>query len=263
MKRIGIVLLLAAGSLWAYENYGLPDMSTPSELTAGQAEFILDHRFRGLVNDKPVENLFGMHGGANVGLGFRVSAGKGLDISLSHVIDTRESGFTIGYSFNIPSLPLRAKLEARLFSFRPVLWEENRKTSELLSLAIQAKPIAGRVIPVVNLLYDANVKFYDVNVKKWRFAIGCDLLLTKKFHAFGEFYPTSASQGPEYAGQDLKNGFVFGLKVLTWGHQFYFLLGNGSEPLQYMPIIGNRLLSMGSVSNDLHFGFAIHRLIEF
>jgi hypothetical protein len=249
MRKVGIIFLLLAGSLWAYENAAMPDMSTPSELKAGQAEFILNHRFRGLVDEQPIDNLFGMHGGANVGLGFRVSAGKGLDITLSHVLDSRESSLNLGYSFSVPNLLLRAKLEARLFSFRPLQYLETRKTSELFDLAIQTQPLAGSLSPVVNV-------FYDGFTKKWRFAAGCDVLLTGKFHVFGEYYPQTENT-------ILKNCFEFGFKVLTWGHQFYFLLGNGSEPFQYMPGIGNRSLAMGSVSNKLHFGFSIHRFLEF
>jgi hypothetical protein len=185
-----------------------------------------------------------MQGGANPGLGLRVFVGSGIGISGSYVFNSPLKAYSLGIQYKIP-FPIRIfqfQVEAEYFSFEQAI--NCRKYHMFFQMVSRIEPLFNRLTPVINLGYDG----YNENLG---LGLGGDIQLTKSLHFIGEYYPILNSDL-----KDRNNIFAFGLKMLTYGHQFHFLLSNSYG-------LGNRILMQGADSNDLHFGFTIHRFFEF
>jgi hypothetical protein len=220
------------------------NLKVPTDLLPFQGEFCVRHRFYGKFTDKPFENFFGMNQGANVGMDFRFSPLKRIEINSMYIFEYNEYILGCGYTFDIPEVYLKTQFNIHLFSFKPVFDVPDRKTGSYVQVVIQTNPIIQRLQPVINMGYDSYLK-------KSGIGFGFDLILIKKFHFIGEIFHNNNSQ--HYL---TKKSYAFGFKLLTYGHRFVILLGNNND-------IGVRRLVQGTKSNNLFLGFSIHRIIEF
>lgn len=216
------------------------NLTVPSDLAAKQMQFTVRHRFFGDAFEEPFETFFGMQFGANVGLESRLGLGRGFDFKVGYQFNHKE--YIVGVGYNMPSnLPIIIRADVQYFSYRPTFFEREKGIYGLLSA--QANPLGERIVPSFNLGYDSFLEEIG-------FGMGLELILSKKWSVIGEYFPLLNSDD-----SFRKDSFAFGLRLNTYGHQFVLALSNNYE-------IGSRHLSRGSLDNDLHIGFVIHRLID-
>ncbi len=242
MKKFGIVLLVVFIAQWlSADERNMLNLNIPSGLESGQMRFSFQHRFYGTIDDKPFETLFGMHNGGNVGLDLQVAIAKHFQIIGSYIFNHKESNLGIGYRFPGENAFLHTQVSIHYFSFKPTI--DDRKSNFFGQILIQTDPLFKLLIPTFNVVYD---NYY----RKIGVGIGIDLAISKKLSVLGEYYPVFSA-----AGMNEYNGVALGIKLNTYGHRFIFIIGNTYE-------IGTRQLFRGAESNDLYFGFTIHRLLE-
>lgn len=242
---IFIGLSVFTGCLGAYEITSMLNLTVPSQLETWQGEFQVIHRFYGLIDEKPIlDNLFGMGYGANVGLGCRFNIGRGFETKASLIFQRREYIVGLGYSLPIRGIPLQSNIHGYYFTFKSSSISDDRDNGIFIQADLQTEPLLKRFTPVLNLGYDSHDESMGVG-------FGLNVKTFKKMSVNIEFYPSNDSDNGM-----TKNSFAFGLKLLTYGHHFMFLVGNNTE-------IGPRRLMKGAGSKDLHFGFNIYRLLEF
>ncbi len=239
-----IVLTALPGLIFSYEKYAMLNLSVPSDLEERQMQFSIAHRFYGVATEKPLETFFGMHGGANPGLGVHVVVAKGIGISGAYVFNSPLKAYSLGIQYKIPfpAWLFQFQIEGEYFSFEQAI--NCRKSHMFFQMVSRIEPLFNRFTPVFNLGYDG----YN---EKLGLGLGADIQITENMHFIGEYYPIIDSEL-----ENRENSFAVGIKVLTYGHQFHLLLGNSYG-------LGNRSLMQGTDSNDLHFGFTIHRFFEF
>jgi len=227
------------------------NLNAPTALKPRQTEFRIEHRFYGKVNDKPFDTFFGMYSGANVQLGLRYSALQNLELKGAYERDNNEVFIGASYAYFYPNMMFRSQLDAQFFSYKDfnlVTFEEERKSNAFVLLSFQTEPIIKRIMPIVNIGYNADAKEIDAGVGLYV------ILLEKrgtirKISLIGEFFPTKLDEN--------NNCYDFGIRLETYGHNFDFIFGNSSE-------IGARRLMLGvdkGRPKGLYFGFNIKRLI--
>ena len=252
MKRIILLIcLLSLTGAFALEK-SMFSLKLPSELDARQAQFFLQHRFLGKINEKPLDTFFGMSVGAKVMLGFRVRLVKNVELVVSDQIRDNEYALAAGYAFSVPGLPVRGQVDAEFFTNKQFYFImdgviQKRKGFAAYRLDLTSKAILKRLTPVVNI-------GYDTDRKRTGLGLGLDVAISPKYSLIGEYYPRLKKDG--YEDGQMFDSFAVGLKVQTYGHHFLFHVGNNTE-------IGTRKLMAGSNVNDLFFGFGIQRLLEF
>lgn len=230
--------------LHAYES-SLLHLAAPIELDARQCEFALQHRFYTPLEDL-ADTYFGDRPsvGVNPGLGLRFHVGKGIDIAVSHTLNNPAKGFTVGGAYNYTLRELRSslRLDVEYFSFRPAL--DEREGNAFILLAWQIRLLENRIRPVLNIGYN----HYN---EKVGLAGGFGFRIFESLEWMGEYYLAT-----DPLDLDNKNSFAFGFDYTTYGHHFMILVSNNTD-------LGVRRLMRGAPSDDLYFGFNIHRLLEF
>ncbi len=238
------VFLLCSSAL-AFER-GLLNMDTPYPFMGSKAfELSLNHRFYGKAfEDEPFETLFGMDGGANVGIGIRYFYSGGLDFQLSHVRAGKQ--YLVGMGWN---RELGRSVTSYVFAGYVTEEEspgDGRKDGFQGSVSISAPSPIGNMRPVVEYLYDGIGERHGLG-------LGLELGVSSTVALFGEYFPVLDRDG-EDAGTVLpEDAFDFGARVVSSGHQFIFSLGNGQG-------VGLRDQLDGAAGKDLYLGFSIRRL---
>jgi hypothetical protein len=248
--RLVIPMLLAALQARAVEDSML-NLRLPSALEPWQAQFILQHRFYGAIDEKPVlDRFFGMAEGANVGLGFRLCPVKNLEVSVRHTFLNKEYGIGTGYSF-FPGIPgFRGQAGLELDTYKTFRFEHGRLTDRRRNvwfgrLDVRG-PALGFLTPVVNVGYDSENR-------KTGFGLGLNAAVSKGFGLIGEYFPRVDRGSSE--GSLSTDCFAVGLKIQTYGHHFLFQVGNSTD-------IGLQRMMRGAPTKNLMFGFGIQRLFE-
>lgn|GEM_PF-378372 len=250
LKKIvlSLVILIAGSQLFAFETSML-NLKVPSNLDGKSLLFELQHRFKGVLTEEPIENFFGLDLGANVSLGLRYAIVPRLELNAAYT--THEGEYRVGasYAHHIPQIFLMVQADVQYFNF-----ERNgeRNGNLFYSTAVQSYPIANSFSPVINFAYDS----YD---EKFGLGIGLQVGFDwwfgpiERISLIGEYYPVLDEEetitGPE-------NYFAAGLRVDTDGHRFMLQIGNGWNT-------GPRRLMLGTTSNDIYIGFNIQRLLRF
>jgi hypothetical protein len=250
-KAVSVILaiIFMQGILLAYDEPGMLNIKTPTGFKQGQMEVKIQHRFYGKINQKPLDNFFGLDIGANIGLGIRYVVLPKLEINSSYTRDGKE--YTIGASYTyFPSIiPIKSQIDVQFFSYKEYdikTESEERKNNVFGLLSLQTTPILKRIIPTVNAGYDGDAKKLGAGLGLYVIALN-NLGIVQKIILLGEYFPTKES--------GYKNCYDFGFRIETYGHHFDFLLGNNSA-------IGLRHLMLGTKSDrGLYFGFNIKRLI--
>jgi hypothetical protein len=119
----------------------------------------------------------------------------------------------------------------------------------LYQFNVQTQPIAGRILPAVNFIYDGLLSKFGIGT-------GIDVVLKEDIDLVGEFYPAMGKKDTTFDGHQFVNCYSIGFKINTPGHHFFFSVGNSTD-------IGVRRLIHGAKSNNINFGFNIQRLIKF
>ena len=101
MRKISLIvfLMLMPNVLLAYE-MGTFNLIAPTELEKGQKEFKVQHRFKGEVNEEPIDNFFGLDlAGANVRVGLRYIVWSKLELEVSRIWDAKEYTAEMSYTY--------------------------------------------------------------------------------------------------------------------------------------------------------------------
>ncbi len=237
------VLLAAAAALWAYEP-SLPNMTVPSTLGQGDLDVLFTHRFLGSALDNPLQSLFGLSIGANVGFGARYMILPGLQARAYYYTDGEEVSGGIGYGRWFAQSTIGVQADALLFS--PVD-ADGRGFGVFTSVTAQAALFAYKLHFDVEAGYDSYLNHIGVG-------IGARYDILPSLTVFGELYPY-LPQGWELHTEDLgtNTGYEVGLMITTFGHQFSVLGGNNWA-------LGERRLMAGAPAiNGLYLGFNIQR----
>jgi len=244
-----LAITFISGIALAYDEPSMLNIKNPTGLKQGQMEVKIQHRFYGKINEKPLDNFFGLDIGANVGLGIRYVVLPKLEINSSYTRDGKEYAIGASYAYFPSKLPIRSQIDAQFFSYKEYDIEtesEKRKNNVFGLLSLQTAPILKRIIPTVNVGYDGYVKKLGAGLGLYVIAFN-NSGIVQKIVFLGEYFPTKES--------GYKNCYGFGFRIETYGHHFDFLVGNNSE-------IGLRHLMIGTKSDrGLYFGFNIKRLI--
>jgi hypothetical protein len=260
MKSVRMCFLALCVSMQAFalEN-SLLNLKLPTALEARQAQFIVQHRFFGLVDVKPIDTFFGMSEGANVGIGFRVRVAQKAEVFASHVIRAKEYSAGAGHAFDFPGLPLRGQVDLQYVTYSHFVVSQagaSEKREHLFfgQLDLAAALHGGRLTPVANLGYDSETD-------RWGLGIGLNAGVFERLSLIAEYFPRLTDRN-----DGLADAVALGVKVQTYGHHFLFQLSNGT-------VIGTRRLMAGvprSIQTDTGtrnhpwmFGFGIQRLLEF
>jgi hypothetical protein len=244
-KWLAAALLLAAGAAaWTYEP-SLFNLTVPSALKDGNLDLLILHRFYGSVLNQPLENLFGLAGGANVGFGARFLAVPGLQLKALYATGLKEVAAGAGYARWFPAAHLGLQADAQYLN-REVA--AVRVGSLFATLTAQSAPILKRVRL-------SGAVGYDSRLNHLGFGTGLAVELLPALSLVAEFYPY-LPQGRERHTQELgdTHAFAFGIMAKTAGHQFSLLAGNSYD-------IGEAHLMAGAPSGGgLYLGFNIQRL---
>ncbi len=246
---ISVPLLFLAINASAVENSML-NLERPAALEPGQAQFVVQHRFNGEIDDKPLDSFFGLAEGATVDLGFRSSPLNRVEFRLHHTFLNSEYRLGAGYSF-FPLIPgCRAQAGFDWVSFKSGRfvegrWKEDREAVWFGRVDLQG-PTVARLTPVVNAGFDSDNR-------KTGFGFGLDCAVTRNISLIGEFFPR-ADRG-SWEGYRSYDCFTAGVQFKTYGHHFLFQIGNSTD-------IGLRRMMRGAPNQDLKFGFGIKRLFE-
>ncbi|MFH1007833.1 MAG: DUF5777 family beta-barrel protein [Candidatus Latescibacterota bacterium] len=234
---IAVLVVLIPQSLLSQGN-GFLNLTVPTGLEEGQAEFIVQHRFFGKITEDPLDTFFGIDSGANVRIGLRMVLREDFGLVVSHIRMQKEYEVGLSYTCDIPHR-LRTQGDVRVFSFKPGVQE--REHGIFCQWALVGAPVLGRVTPALNLGYDS----YEGSAG---LGFGFDVALLERLSLIGEYFPVLDGNG-------LSDCFALGINFRTYGHRFMLLSGNSSE-------IGTRRLMRGTGNGrDLYFGFNIRRLL--
>ena len=249
MKYITVFVLLTASILTAFEPSML-NLTTPSRLENTEAVFKITHRLYGQVDNDPFETFFGLDAGANISLGMRYALLPRLELNAAYTRLQKEYVLGASYAHFFPQLHAGGQLDVQFFSFQEA-GEEERNDNFFYALSLQTEPLFGILRPVINAGFDGYNEKFGIAVGV---SMGTDIDFgpVNRIDVIGEYCPVidrdDAIQGPE-------NSFAFGIKTATYGHNFMLLVGNNSQ-------ISARRLMLGTGSNDLYFGFNVHRHID-
>ncbi len=247
--RLAAVLLgLALGTLpaWAYEP-GFLNLDVPARLSPGDLDVLFEHRFFGSILDNPLQTLFGLSVGANVGFGARLMIVPGLLASASYVTDGQELDVGAGYGYTFPKLPLALQAEASFISPQGLA---GRGYGAFVSLE-------GEVGPIAQIVYVDAAAAYDSYLNHLGTGIGARVELSPSWALIAEVYPfflLGNEQHPEELG--VTTAWSAGVMWTIGGHQFCLMAGSS-------PALGERRLMAGAPPfGGIYLGFNIQRLFS-
>jgi hypothetical protein len=255
MKQFLFLVTALVCAAWPYEEPCFPNLSVPTNLSPGNLEAMIQHRFYGRI-DTGGSTFFGLATPVSAAFGIRYDIWKTLEAKAAFFNANKEFEFGAGYSLLKPSLFVKAQVEAKYYNFSAydTAFREIRKQAGCLLFNLQTYPIVQSISPAVNL-------GYDFDKRKWGMGCGLNVTLVEGLDIFGEYFPI-LQKDKDSSAVATKNVFSFGLKFSTAGHHFLLFLQNSPYD-QGIGAIGTRHLMFGTDNNKLHFGFEIQRLFAF
>jgi hypothetical protein len=250
------VIFWLAVSCFAYEEWSIPNLTAPTVLQPKSIEISIQHQFWGRIDGKDnVSRLYGLSDGADVRIQARMTVLPGAQV-FAFYDRAQPMGFThaefsagASYAHALPKLPLRFQVEGELFTHVFELTDpESRKTGFFLQGCFRGDPLLNRIVPQCDVGYD-----FDRNVPGLGF--GMTVGITESFGVFGEYFPVGTKPDSALLQTVIRNPFAFGVKITTYGHQFFFFAGNSME-------MGSRNLMRGTADNVLRLGFMIKRMVH-
>ena len=242
----------------AYEDWGLPNLDAPVNVGAFGLIVQVQHQFLGRVDgsDK-FDRFFGIGDGADACFSLRSVLWSTTHVYASYdnmqLFDQSRNEFVVGasHAFAIPALPLHVQPDAQFFSYSSYrTFPAQRHNNFFIQCVIRNDPFFDRFVALIDPGYD-----FDRNA--FGLGVGLDAKLTDVLDVFGECFPAlNTSDDTLYPGQSIQSPFFAGVKFATAGHQFFLFLSNATE-------IGPRHLMMGTLGNNLRFGFLLKRLFSF
>ena len=240
---ISVAAVLCAASVVtaAYEQSML-NMKVPSDLNQYELDFVVQHRFYGVIGQGSLEDvldLMGLGAGARVGMGLRFMVLPWLELESSYVFDDRELTFGTAVTYN--AVRYVDLLGAILIA---ASGDGGRSGTLFAQVAAQGRPMFDRLTPAASL-------GYDLSSSSLVLSLGLSVEVVEWIRIIAEIHPNVGGSLDE-------NGVIaVGFIVHTAGHQFAFLAGNSSG-------LGQSNLAPSSRSYDsFSLGFNIQRLTSF
>jgi hypothetical protein len=252
------VFLAIVSSLFAYEEYSLPNLIAPTRIKPFALEVQFQHQFLGRIDgiDK-FDRFFGISDGADGCFTLRSAVWSTAQIYGSYdnmqLFNQSRNEFVVGtsYATEIPRIFLHLQGDVQFFSYASFkTYPEKRFNNVFVQCALQNDPLFDRIAGIVDVGYDFDRDAYGLG-------LGLDVKVVDAINIYGEYFPVLKKfDDPLSSERTIRNPFLLGVKITTFRHQFFFFLGNATE-------IGSRHLMMGTLDNNLRFGFAIKRLFSF
>jgi len=238
-----VFLIVTCGTAFAAEDTML-NLNSPSALEQGQAFFGIRHRFYGEVDEEPVDTFFGMDSGANVGLTLRYALRPGVEVKASRFKNQKEYTLGAAYARSLPHAEVQFDLE--FFSYEKTGIDDRRQN---LFYCLSVESESYRYFKgVINAAYDGYNEISGLGLGI-RGDYDVEFGDVERIGLIVEYYPVIDEQDGATGTED---SFACGLTFQTYGHHFMLILGNSQS-------IGTRNSMLGTDTNDLHFGFNIHR----
>jgi hypothetical protein len=241
-----------------YEEQCFPNLKTPTNLSAGEMEVSIQHRFTGKIDT--AATAFGLATSVWAGLGLRYVLWSTLEANAAfYPLNNKEFETGVSYAYLLPKVFLRTQFEGTYYNYGIFVYDstgqkEKRKSGAAIMFSAQTYPIISSISPAVNI-------GYDFDRKKWGLGTGLNVTLIEGLDLFGEYFPMVEKNKTDTTLT--KNAFSFGFKISTARHHFLFLVQNSSFFNSSAGAIGSRRLMFGADNNHLHFGFEIQRLFAF
>jgi hypothetical protein len=254
-------LLSATGSLYAYEEWSLPNITAPTVIQPFALEAQIQHQFLGRIDgDNAFGRFFGLGDGADASIAIRSVIWSTAQVYATYDniqnFNHSRNEFSVGtaYALLLPRIYVSMQADAQLFTYSSYLtYPEERHTNAFVLYSLQNYPLFDRVVFIAN-------GGYDFDVRRFGLGLGIDVKVFRALDVIGTVFPLVDKSGTAASGQpapgDVKTPFSFGVKVTTKGHQFFFTLSNATE-------MGPRHLMRGTTDNHLKFGFMLKRLFSF
>jgi len=241
---IACCCLFVAQGAYAYDEHCMPGLAVPTQIDEQNLEASIAHRFSRTPGPDFPDNFIQF---ANVRLGLRYVVLPRLEVGTSYQFFQKEYTFHGAYSLFLPDLFLRTQALVQFFGAKHDIdngWDHNL----LYQLNLQSEPLAGRLLPAVNLVFDGLSQ-------KAGLGTGLDVVVTDNVDLVGEYYPVLGKRDTLFDGKQVVNCFQAGVRFTTAGHHFTLTIGNTYE-------IGIRRLMAGTASNTIYYGFNIERLFS-
>ncbi|MDP2172835.1 MAG: DUF5777 family beta-barrel protein [Candidatus Cloacimonadaceae bacterium] len=245
--KILLLLFLCSAPLLAFQDNCFT-LFTPSSLSKGETEVNINHRFYGAIDDDVWNSLFGINGGANVGIGFRNNIMYRIEAKASYTRSKNRVELGASWRPTPASAPVAGQIDIAWFSFKQSGMDE-RGNNFLVLVSAQNNIWAERGILTLNAGYDL---YYE------RFISGVALhgKITDSVALIGEYYPvwdrnSAPAEMQTHLGE--RDAYAFGIKLDTYGHHFMFSVSNATQNHPATMSLGT------DDSGDLYFGFNIQR----
>jgi hypothetical protein len=255
-NSLSFLLTFTVGA-YAFEELSLPNLSAPTVIKPFAIEAQIQHQFWGRVDGNDMfSRLFGIGDGADISIGVSSNILRQTQVFLFYdkmqLIGASHNEFSSGisYAFFLSKLHLRMQAEGEIFSYASFLTDpETRKTGAFIKGCFQNDPLLNRITGLCNV-------GYNFESRKPGLGIGLDFAVTRSFDAFCEYFPILGQTDASLSPNQVYNPFSFGVKLTTFGHQFFIYIGNTLE-------IGTHNLMRGTSDNNLRLGFMIKRLFDY
>ena len=234
---------------FGYEEKNMADLIVPTQIEPKSLEISILHRFTRAPSADFPDNFINF---ANVQLDLRYIVWSKLEIGTGYQLyPIKEYTFHAAYSYFIPDLFLRTQAYIQFFGTQTIPGERTSwKNNALYQINLQSEPIAGRVLPTVNFIYDGLAAKFGIGT-------GIDIAVKDDMDIVGEYFPVIGTRDTvPYFGGTKVNCYSVGFKITTHGHHFMFSVANSTD-------LGVRRLMRGTLNNNIYFGFNIQRLLSF
>jgi hypothetical protein len=233
--RLFVFVAVCASAVFPYEP-SLINCAVPSSLEAPSLELTVLHCF-GRIIGKPQTNTF--FDGANVRIGLRCQAWKGLEASVDYGVIGTEMDVGAGYSYRFIERWLSAGAWAHFFTYEVPI---GRATNVFALASVQSELLKDRLFLNVDASYDNYYIYFGV-------AAGVLVRIIPMVDLVAEYAPLHDDLAPH---EKSTAAYSFGVKINTYSHQFKFFVANSQD-------LGPREMMRGAQSNDLRFGFVLQK----
>jgi hypothetical protein len=253
-----VVCITGVSSLFAYDEWNIPNLMAPTTVKPFGLEVRFQHQFTGRIDGKDnVARFFGLGDGADGCITVRAVVWNGAQVYASYDnmqlfnLSHNEFGVGTSYALAIPWIFLKLQADAQYFSYGSFkTYPEQRINNFFVQGSLQNDPLFGRVSAIVDVGFD-----FDKSAPG--LGLGLIVKVIDILDVYGEFFPVlKKSDDPLFPDRTTQNPFSGGVKITTYGHQFCLNIGNATE-------IGPRHLMSGASDNNLKLGFEIKRLFSF
>ena len=245
MKKLLILVAILSQSLMAFEA-GQLSLDTPNVLKKNEGSFVMRHRFYGEIDD--AEKFLGTDDGGNMHFVLKYALADNLLLGVDHTRDENAYGIGVEYAHDFDWI--KAGVRVNGFRLNKASFDDTQK-SYMVNGSLQTPNYFDHLNFTANVGYDA---YYEHQI----FGLGADLnvnnfmpflTFTEQVSLLAEYYP----QIDKVDGVSGKNdAYAYGIKFQTYGHHFEILATNASN-------MDARTMSLGTDSDDVHFGFNISR----